>query len=477
MSKKEGPKEILLKNKNKLIAVGVAISIPIAYSVFRKFYKTTTEKNFLNISTKEDSIKENTYGLEIISHPNMDLDTIDVNLEMNYLNYHKEKGIQWKNKMVDDRFYKNKVLSMRSNLLRDLVEASFQIHNMCLNAVDKVVNDKELLQKLQIPEHLHEAVVESWRRRDKDLAGKMEFMWNGEGKPKFIRYKVNDLSNIIEASRGQQLIISKFAHIYGVRNFHSFNYIENALGIFWRNYQSGRNFDHIFIVNNSQDIKKFSIASFLKNNLANKKFGNKTEPHSISLKNEEEYINSLNKNQAELKDNNSLFIYVNPPITNTLNSETPLNRDNIIEPCWKLILQSNGLLALLWSMYPDNSYLLPTYFESDEMNRNSMIAKNIYDGSNRSIYQQGYQSLEIKGQKFRFDMWMILGLPVGLGVRLLRGRDEGFISHYYQNGFEEFHLKMNENDKALRSNLYGDDKDNVFYIFDRKSKNFKFNSV
>jgi glutathionylspermidine synthase len=366
---------------------------------------------------------------------------------------------------------------MRSNLLRDLVEASFQIHNMCLNAVDKVVNDKELLQKLQIPEHLHEAVVESWRRRDKDLAGKMEFMWNGEGKPKFIRYKVNDLSNIIEASRGQQLIISKFAHIYGVRNFHSFNYIENALGIFWRNYQSGRNFDHIFIVNNSQDIKKFSIASFLKNNLANKKFGNKTEPHSISLKNEEEYINSLNKNQAELKDNNSLFIYVNPPITNTLNSETPLNRDNIIEPCWKLILQSNGLLALLWSMYPDNSYLLPTYFESDEMNRNSMIAKNIYDGSNRSIYQQGYQSLEIKGQKFRFDMWMILGLPVGLGVRLLRGRDEGFISHYYQNGFEEFHLKMNENDKALRSNLYGDDKDNVFYIFDRKSKNFKFNSV
>ena len=88
-----------------------------------------------------------------------------------------------------------------------------------------------------------------------------------------------------------------------------------------------------------------------------------------------------------------------------------------------------------------------------------------------------YESVEIKGKTFSFDIWMILGLPVGMGVRLHKGKDESFISHFYKNGYEEFILKISEKDKQLRSSLYGKDDDNIFHIFDRRSRNFKLTNL
>jgi len=36
---------------------------------------------------------------------------------------------------------------------------------------------------------------------------------------------------------------------------------------------------------------------------------------------------------------------------------------NFIEPLWKLIVASKGLLPLLWEMFPNHKNLLPAYFD------------------------------------------------------------------------------------------------------------------
>jgi glutathionylspermidine synthase len=37
----------------------------------------------------------------------------------------------------------------------------------------------------------------------------------------------------------------------------------------------------------------------------------------------------------------------------------------VIEPCWKLILSSKGVMAWLWRMFPGHPNLLPTWFADD----------------------------------------------------------------------------------------------------------------
>jgi hypothetical protein len=63
-------------------------------------------------------------------------------------------------------------------------EASHEIHSMCLEAVDEIVNDGHLLTQFGIPRELHAAVKHSWSTRQCDLVGRLDFLWDGEGAPK-----------------------------------------------------------------------------------------------------------------------------------------------------------------------------------------------------------------------------------------------------------------------------------------------------
>ena len=473
MNKKTSPFDIVKKHRTKVIVAGALILTPIAYKIMKIFYKTPAEKHFLNIPTSEDKIKEDKLGIEIINHKNMDLETVDVSLEMNYLGYHNSKGIQWKNKMIDDYFYKNKVLLLNSNIMQNLVEASFEIHNMCLNVVDMVANDTTLLEKFNIPNHLHTQIRESWTRRDREMVGRMEFMWNGDNKPKFIDYIINDFNYIIEASKGQDLIISNFAHIYGVKSLNSLNFIENALGTFWRNFKINRSYDNVWIIHNPYDYKEVSISKFIKNVFSNRNFGSSNQPQSLVLKSNEFFNKNLNSDEINCEKN--LFLNINNTTLMNMNTDIVFKNSNLIEPYWKLILQSKALLPFLYQLYPNSQYLLPAYFESDNIDKNNFHIKRTFNNSNECIYQQKYESVEIKGKTFSFDVWVVLGLPVGLGVRLKKANQESFISHFYKNGYKEFNLNLNEKDKELRSSLYGDDIDNILKIYERKAKNFKIN--
>ena len=50
-----------------------------------------------------------------------------------------------------------------------MIEATFQLHNMALEAVDTVVNDEKLLTLFNINENLWEAVRFSWASKQTDF--------------------------------------------------------------------------------------------------------------------------------------------------------------------------------------------------------------------------------------------------------------------------------------------------------------------
>lgn len=71
---------------------------------------------------------------------------------------------------------------------------------MCLQAVDKVVNDDELLEKFEIPSVLIPAVKSSWRNRQTDFMGRFDFSWDGKNPPKMLEYNGDTPSVFVESA-------------------------------------------------------------------------------------------------------------------------------------------------------------------------------------------------------------------------------------------------------------------------------------
>ena len=55
------------------------------------------------------------------------------------------------------------------------MEATFELHNMCLQIVDKVVNDNRLLRLFNINSDLWPAIRRSWKEGQFDLFGRFDW--------------------------------------------------------------------------------------------------------------------------------------------------------------------------------------------------------------------------------------------------------------------------------------------------------------
>lgn len=68
-----------------------------------------------------------------------------------------------------------------------LLEATFQIHGMTLEAVDKIVNDDKLLQLFNINKNLWPIIKRSWESNQPDFQSRIGLSWDGKNKPKLIK--------------------------------------------------------------------------------------------------------------------------------------------------------------------------------------------------------------------------------------------------------------------------------------------------
>ena len=86
---------------------------------------------------------------------------------------------------------------------KQIIEATYELHSMCLQAVDKVINDEELLRKFEIPEVLWPAIRSSWNQKKPDFMGRFDFAWDGNGEPKMLEYNADTPSVLVESAKPQ----------------------------------------------------------------------------------------------------------------------------------------------------------------------------------------------------------------------------------------------------------------------------------
>ncbi len=92
---------------------------------------------------------------------------------------------------------------------------------------------------------------------------------------------------------------------------------------------------------------------------------------------------------------------------------TDKNNTYWIEPAWKMLLSNKAILPILWELYPDCPYLLPSYFEQGALSdyvKKPILAR---EGANIEMVQNGITVQKTEGiygkEGFVYQAWC--GLP------------------------------------------------------------------
>jgi len=114
--------------------------------------------------------------------------------------FHSADGIKWSANVRDPYWNEAAAYVISREAAAETEAAMLELHDMCLMAVDRVVNDPVLLDVFEIPVALRRAVKESWHRRQPDLIGRFDLLASPGEAPKLLEYNADTPTLLLEAA-------------------------------------------------------------------------------------------------------------------------------------------------------------------------------------------------------------------------------------------------------------------------------------
>lgn len=75
-----------------------------------------------------------------------------------------------------------------------------ELHQMCLQVVEKVIASDELMTKFRIPKHTWGFVRQSWKTNQPSLYSRLDLAWDGVGEPKLLENNADTPTSLYEAA-------------------------------------------------------------------------------------------------------------------------------------------------------------------------------------------------------------------------------------------------------------------------------------
>ena len=242
----------------------------------------------------------------------------------------------------------------------DLEGPAEEIEEMCFAAVERAVGDGDVLRRLAIPEAFWDHVAESWRRKDRNLYGRLDFSYDGQAPAKLLEYNADTPTTLYESAIFQwHWLEQAMERALIPQGCDQFNSLHERL---------------------VDALARFDIVGTLHLACAS---GSDEDKGTV------DYIEDCAR-QAELEtrflhmeeigiDRDGRFIDLDDEAITTLfklypwewimaedfGRYVPTSGVRFIEPAWKAVVSNKGVLALLWDMFEGHPNLLPTYFADD----------------------------------------------------------------------------------------------------------------
>ncbi len=335
----------------------------------------------------------------------------------------------------------------------DIEKPAQEINEMCFRLLDRSLADETVYRRLRIPESYWDYVADSWRNREKDLYGRLDFSYGGTGEAKLLEYNADTPTTLYESAVFQWVWLEE-AIAAGLipRDCDQFAELHEDLVDSFR-AMGIEGLLHLACLSDIEDDRE--TVKYLEE--CAREAG--LETHLLAMK--DIGIDALGR-FTDLEDRIIATLFKLYPWEWLMEEEFGRNLvtsgAHFLEPPWKAVLSNKGLLPLLWEMFEGHPNLLPAYFEGDpgaDSLSDSFVRKPLLSrqGANIDIVEDGMALSRNDGpygeegyvvQAFRplpeFDgkfplvgCWMVAGRPAGLSIRegqtLITGEDANFVPH------------------------------------------------
>lgn len=343
-------------------------------------------------------------------------------------------------------------------------EATQELYTICLSAVQHVI-DKDLFHRLAISKPWADLIRKSWERQDIDVYGRFDLTLDATGTPKMLEFNADTPTALYEAAVVQWMWLED-QNAAG-KSWDQFNSIHEKLIAQWHDVKSrytvrGTKLHFASMLGAPQDrLENWCDPRFAEDRITvdymqdcARQAGIDTDFIAI----EDIGWNGIAFTDLSEKVITTIFkLYPWEHMINDKFGQLMLNEPwDMIEPAWKMILSNKGILPILWELYPDHKYLLPTFSDSSKLG-NTYVKKPLLsrEGANVTIVKNGdaklvndygygkegyvYQKYSpiptFNGNYPVIGSWIVGGRACGMGIREdnneVTGNNSRFVPHFF----------------------------------------------
>ncbi|WP_018917096.1 glutathionylspermidine synthase family protein [Vreelandella zhanjiangensis] len=245
---------------------------------------------------------------------------------------------------------------------RDIEAPTEELHEMCMELVDRVCHSNALMQRLALPEFMWDTIHNSWVSGQPHLYGRMDFAYSGQGHAKLLELNYDTPTSLYEAGFFQWVWLEQ-AIQQGIipRHADQYNSIQERL-INAMAHIGDRLEDRTLHFSCIKDnIEERATVHYLQDVAV--QAGLKAPfifMEDIGYQSGGDYFIDLDNQPIQ-----ALFkLYPWEELADDeFGEQIPQLNTHWFEPPWKAILSNKGILPLLWEHFKGHPNLLPAYFE------------------------------------------------------------------------------------------------------------------
>lgn len=329
-----------------------------------------------------------------------------------------------------------------------------ELEQMCLAFVASAVGQDAILRRLDVPVHHWGLIRESWKRGDRNLYGRFDLAYDGSGPAKLLEYNADTPTSLFEASVFQWTWMEE-QMAAGVlpQGSDQFNSLHERLVKALKNIRQGPPYlMHLaHVADSPEDVATVKYIADCA-----RQAGLETEVLAIDMIGANAVEQFTDQQDREIEVLFKLYPW-EWLFREAFAAHLAKARTQFIEPPWKAILSSKGLLPFLWEMAPGHPNLLPCYFSEDPRARTigDHVVKPLYsrEGANIKIHAAG-TAQEVSDGPYDgatisqalaplakqpdghavIGSWVVASEPAGIGIRegkgLITQDTARFVPHY-----------------------------------------------
>lgn len=336
----------------------------------------------------------------------------------------------------------------------DIEDPTNEIHEMLIEAAERVIYDDVLLRKFAIPEGSWNAIRASWERDDPSVYGRLDLCYNGTGPAKLYEANYDTPTSLFEASVFQwDWLMSEFPE------HDQYNSIHEHLVNQWRTVRRFHGTDTIHFAGVLESTEDTFTMQYMMDCAVQAGFQAKlihVQDIGIGTINGSLFGFGSDKVFTDLDNNPIQTLFKLYPWEHLMREDFSVHVDAVktrfVEPAWKAVISNKAMMALLWEMFPGHPNLIESYFLDDPKNvRDGFVVKPYFSREGAGVIipgidrteeeeehggyiQQRYTPLTKFGDSYPvIGSWVVGGVACGIGIReddsLITKNTSRFVPH------------------------------------------------